>query len=412
MGAFAGDSPRLPLRAVRELFLERQHLDRPRARALTPHRLGRFVEDAGGLQIDSINVLDRAHYLTVWSRFGPYDRARFDRIVYRRRLLFEYWAHAACLVPVSSLPWWRRAMLDYETRHTGWSGLQRNAGVLREVRAAIRAGGPMVAAELETRRRRGARGGWWAWRPVHHALHHLWMTGDLAIHSRRHFQKRFDLAERVLGETLAVRPVTTDEFRRWHLERSLHAMGAVTEKDLSGYLTFPAALPSAAAPPSRRCASAARWCPSRWKARARRGGRWRATCPRCAEPAGDGRSPRAPRCCPLRFPALVPRPRGPALRFRVPHRGVHPGPEARARLLHPAHPPRRSPHRPPRRQDAPRREHLEVRHAHFEPLAGEGPGLTPWTARYSSRTPRSMASPRPSCRWASSWARGESRSTA
>jgi len=233
--------PVFPLRAVRGLFLERQHLARPRALALTPLRLGRFVEDAGGLQIDSINVLERAHYLTIWSRFGPYDRARLDRLVYRRRLLFEYWAHAACFVPVSLLPWWRRAMLDYEVRHTGWSGLQRNARVLREVRAAVRAGGPLVAADLEQRRRRGAGGGWWAWRPVHHALHHLWMTGDLAIHSRRHFQKRFDLAERVLGEGLAARPVTAEEFRRWHLERSLHAMGAVTEKDLGGYLTFPRA---------------------------------------------------------------------------------------------------------------------------------------------------------------------------
>ena len=230
-----------PLRAVRGLFLERQHLATPRAQALTPRRLGRFVEDAGGLQMDSINVLDRAHYLTVWSRFGPYDRARLDRLVYRRRLLFEYWAHAACLVPASSLPWWRRAMLDYEVRHTGWSGLQRNAGVLREVRAAIREGGPMVAADLERRPRRGAGGGWWAWRPVHHALHHLWMTGDLAIHSRRHFQKRFDLTERVHDQALAARPVTAEEFRRWHLERSLHAMGAVTETDLGGYLTFPRA---------------------------------------------------------------------------------------------------------------------------------------------------------------------------
>src|SRR5437773_10423057 len=87
--------PALPLRAVAAFFLERQHLGRPRATALTARRLARFVEDVGGLQVDSINVLDRAHYLTVWSRFGPYDRARLDRLVYRRRLLFEYWAHAA-----------------------------------------------------------------------------------------------------------------------------------------------------------------------------------------------------------------------------------------------------------------------------------------------------------------------------
>ena len=80
---------RLPSRAVAALFLERQHLARPRTTALTPGRLARFVEDVGGLQLDSINVLDRAHYLTLWSRFGPYDRARLDGLVYDRRLLFE-----------------------------------------------------------------------------------------------------------------------------------------------------------------------------------------------------------------------------------------------------------------------------------------------------------------------------------
>src|SRR2546427_10163360 len=118
--------------AVTTLFLERQHLARPRAAALTAGRLARFVEDVGGLQLDSINVLERAHYLTVWSRFGPYDRARLDRLVYERRLLFEDWAHAAFLVPTTTLPWWRRATLDYRVRHTGWARWAKsNAPALR-----------------------------------------------------------------------------------------------------------------------------------------------------------------------------------------------------------------------------------------------------------------------------------------
>jgi len=233
------------LRAVTTLFLERQHLARPRAAALTTKRLGRFVEDVGGLQLDSINVLDRAHYLTLWSRFGPYDRAWLDRAVYRRRLLFEYWAHAACLVPATMLPWWRRAMLDYRVRHTGWSGLRRrNASVLRQVRAAVAANGPMGGADFDGRRPRGG-GGWWAWRPVQHALHYLWMTGALTIHSRQHFHKRYDLLERALPAALGAPAVSAAEFARWHLERSLHAMGAATERDLAGYLTFPRFRPGA-----------------------------------------------------------------------------------------------------------------------------------------------------------------------
>ncbi len=233
------ERPAFPLRAVTALFLERQHLVRPRASRLTPLRLGRFVEDVGGLQMDSINVLDRAHYLTVWSRFGPYERARLDRLVYRRRLLFEYWAHAACLVPTSTLPWWRRAMLEYRGRHTGWSDwLHRNAKVMSRVREAVQANGPMGNADFDGPRS-GGRGGWWDWKPVQHALHHLWMTGTLTVHSRRHFQKRFDLLERALPAARGCEPVSPAEFQRWHLERSLHGMGAATEADLGAYLTFP-----------------------------------------------------------------------------------------------------------------------------------------------------------------------------
>ena len=229
----------VPLHAVRALFLERQHLSAPGAAPLTAKRLGRFVEDVGGIQLDSINVLDRAHYLTVWSRFGPYDRARLDRLVYGRRILFEYWAHAACLVPTASLPWWHRAMLDYRIRHTGWSDLiRRNPKMLEEVKAAVAAKGPMGHAEFEGRRQSG-RGGWWSWKPVQHALHYLWMTGALTIHSRRHFNKRFDLFERAIPAVLGCETVSSEEFQRWHVERSLHAMGAATERDLTGYMTFP-----------------------------------------------------------------------------------------------------------------------------------------------------------------------------
>jgi len=228
-----------PLRAVAALFLERQHLARPRARRLTPRRLVAFVEDAGGLQLDSINVLDRAHYLTLWSRFGPYDRARLDRLVYRRRLLFEYWAHAACLVPASQLGAWRRAMLDYRLRHTGWSSwLRRHRRTLDLVTEAIRASGPAGTADFEHRRPSG-RGGWWSWKPAQHALHYLWMTGALAVHSRPHFQKRYDLVERIVPDWPSVEPPSAEAFRAWHVERSLHAMGAATDTDLTRYLTFP-----------------------------------------------------------------------------------------------------------------------------------------------------------------------------
>ena len=168
---------------------------RGRGRAGSPlPRSWRFVEDVGGLQIDSINVVERGHHLTLWSRFGPYDRAAVERIAYRRRLLFEYWAHAACLVPASHYPAWRRAMLDYSVRNRAWGAwLKKNRRVLRAVEDAIAEGGPLGSADFEHRRAPGSSGGWWNWKPAAHALDYLWMSGRTLVHSRSHFRKRFDL---------------------------------------------------------------------------------------------------------------------------------------------------------------------------------------------------------------------------
>ena len=231
--------PVFPLRAVAALFLKRQQLDRPRARRLTAASLARFAEDTGGIQLDSINVVDRAHHVTLWSRFGPYDRAALERLIYRRRVLFEYWAHVACLVSTAQFPAWRRAMLDYRHRHKGWTGfLKRHPSLMRTVEAAILARGPLGNADFQDARP-GQGGGWWSWKPANHALDFLWMSGRTTVHSRVHFQKRFDLLERVLPEAVAQQPLDAAAFRHWHLERSLHALGAATDTDLRMYLTFP-----------------------------------------------------------------------------------------------------------------------------------------------------------------------------
>jgi uncharacterized protein len=233
-------TPVVSRRAVAALFIARQHLARPRTKRLTARSLVAFVEDVGGLQLDSINVVERGHHLTLWSRFGPHERGTVERIAYRRRLLFEYWAHAACLVSAAHFPAWRRVMMDYSVRSRAWgSWLKKNRAVLRSVEAAITATGPMANADFEHRRAPGLAGGWWNWKPAAHALDYLWMSGRTLVHSRRHFQKRFDLAERMMPEALALEALTPAEFRRWHLRQSLHAMGAASESDLRMYLTYP-----------------------------------------------------------------------------------------------------------------------------------------------------------------------------
>lgn len=223
--------------AAARLFLARQHLDRPMTRTFDEAALARFAADAGGVQLDSINVVARAHELTLWSRFGPYDRAELDRLVYGTRALFEYWAHAACLIADADRPGWARAMADYRRRHTGWSDwLKSNPRVLKRVTEEIERRGPLSSSDFERPAAQGKSAGWWDWKPAHHALHYLWMSGRLAVHSRRHFQKSYDLSARVLSP---VEPLARAEFPRWHLRKTLHALGAAAEADLPRYLTFP-----------------------------------------------------------------------------------------------------------------------------------------------------------------------------
>jgi len=231
--------PRIPLRAAAALFLERQQLDRPRGRRLTAKSLAHLASETGGLQLDSINVVDRAHYLTAWSRFGAYDKAKLDRLVYRRRVLFDYWSHVACLVATDHFAAWRRAMLDYSRRNKSWGAwLRKHAAVIRRVEGEIRARGPLGSADFEQPPGKRASG-WWNWKPAAHALDYLWMSGRIVPHTRRHFHKRFDLIERVLPGPMAGEPLDSEAFHRWHVERSLHAMGVATETDLRIYMTFP-----------------------------------------------------------------------------------------------------------------------------------------------------------------------------
>ena len=231
-------APELSRRAVAALFLERQQLARPRARRLTGASLQGFVEQVGGLQIDSVNVIDRAHHLTLWSRFGPYDRATLERLTYRRRLLFEYLAHVACFVSARDLPLWRGIMAPLPARWKQRYGDPMTTMPTAEVESRIAEAGILGNADFG--RTAGEKaGGWWSWKPAQHALDYLWKSGRIAVHSRENFQKRYALMERVLPQAAAVEPLPREEVTRQRLLRSLAAMGAATHDDLRAYWSWP-----------------------------------------------------------------------------------------------------------------------------------------------------------------------------
>jgi len=233
--------PKLSRRAVAAEFLRRQWLDNPRGRRLTERTLSDFVSQTCGLQIDSVNVLDRAHQLTLWSRFGEYDRARLERLTYRKRVLFEYLTHVACFVATRDLPLHKAIMDDtparFDARHKGWRKKYRD--IIAAVEQAVSERGPLGNADFERPSAMGKSAGWWSWKPATHALDYLLKAGRIGVHSRVNFLKRYAAMPRVLPGWDATKALPLEQAMRERLLRSLAAMGAASTDDLARYWTWP-----------------------------------------------------------------------------------------------------------------------------------------------------------------------------
>ena len=231
----------LSLVQARRIALRAQGFARPRlARAVTGGDVVRTVQSVGLLQIDSVNVLVRSHYLPAFSRLGVYPRDLLDRSAYsgRGRRLFEYWGHEASLIPVEWQPLFRWRMERARRGDGMWGGVTRfgreREGFCREVLAQVRDRGPLGISDFTAGARR--KGGWWGWSEGKVALEWLFWTGQLTTHSRRQFERVYDLPERVLPAAV-VEAATPEgaEAQRQLLRIAIRALGVATERDLRDY---------------------------------------------------------------------------------------------------------------------------------------------------------------------------------
>ena len=227
-------------------FGDRRFADRDRTPDL--RTLKRVVAHTGLLQIDSVNVLVRAHYLPVFSRVGPYPRELVERAAYRRpRALFEYWGHEASLLPVAAQPLFRWRMA--EARDHAWGGMRRVAqerpDLLGALVADIDAEGPLTASELAARHdkdRPKRSGPWWDWSDVKRALEFLFWSGQVTTATRRGFERAYDLPERVLPRAVLDSPTPSrEDAQRELVRRSIRSLGVAAARDLRDYYRLPAA---------------------------------------------------------------------------------------------------------------------------------------------------------------------------
>lgn len=271
----------MPLDVARRIALAAQGLAAPRAAEgrVDRRRITAMVQRIGLLQLDSVNVLCRSHYLPLFARLGPYSRTLLDELCWgRKRTLFEYWGHQASLLPLTSFPLlrWRMAAAerwDWTTWAPGgrppadyatsldpalnlapWavvSGMCRIAlespRLVDDVLELVRRDGPVAAgAATPAGAERGdgndyGTGAMWNWKNAKIALEWLFYRGAVTTAGRRHFERLYDLTERVLPHTALEAPAPGQDDAQHELVRiAARALGIATEKQLRQYFHLPA----------------------------------------------------------------------------------------------------------------------------------------------------------------------------
>ncbi|EGD54057.1 winged helix-turn-helix domain-containing protein [Gordonia neofelifaecis] len=243
----AAARPDLSLPQARRIALAAQGFTDPLPTGEPTRRhLARVVDRTRLIQMDSVNVLARAHYLPMFSRIGAYDDALLDRAAWRPttrspRLLVEYWAHEAALVPIDDWPlmgWRMEEYRDGRYRHSR-EILRRNRSQAHDVLAVIADNGPSmprdIEAELGITRSAHERGSWWARGEVKHLCEAMFAAGTLSAVRSEHFHRRYDLAERVVGADRVDARVDRRDAHRELVARSAAAHGVGTVADLADY---------------------------------------------------------------------------------------------------------------------------------------------------------------------------------
>jgi len=228
----------LPLSTIRTLILHAQGLATPPGKAPTPDldTLYRVVEQVGCVQIDTLHLVQRSQYLALWSRLGNYNPADFDRLIYDQRRLFEYWQHAASIIPLVDYRYQRHKMRWFANGNGWWHGWAQNPenmALIERVYERIRQEGPLRTSDFE--HPEGKRGSWWDWKPAKHALEHLYNQGRVMIANRVNFQRVYDLRERVLPDWVDMSEPTEDEANRHWLDRAARSLGIADPGQVADY---------------------------------------------------------------------------------------------------------------------------------------------------------------------------------
>ncbi len=223
--------------SARRIALAAQGFGRARPSSVGTRQLNLLMRRLGLLQLDSVNVLERSHYLPVFARLGSYDKAALDALTFSARGPYrEYWAHEAALIPDVDWPLFRFRMDSFRQRLADgktWASVGQKT--LDWLHAELAANGPMRASEIERDAQTPRRGSWWEWDEVKKGLEVMFATGDVVSAGRTRFERTYALPEQVMPAEVLAREVPVDEALRTLMERSARAHGIGTLTDLADY---------------------------------------------------------------------------------------------------------------------------------------------------------------------------------
>jgi uncharacterized protein YcaQ len=180
------------------------------------------------LQVDSVNVFERAHYMPLFSRIGNYEKSELDNLTGGfNPTLIEYWAHEASIIRTQDLPLFHWRMKD--NRYNEWD-LKLGAWIEAELKAR----GPLTTSDLD-HPGHARKGAWWGWSDVKHTLERMFFCGALVSGGRSGFKRVYALPEQVLPSRLMSTPPSQHDAQKELLVRAANSLGIGTQKDLADY---------------------------------------------------------------------------------------------------------------------------------------------------------------------------------
>jgi len=218
------------------MALAAQGFTRSRPASVAARHIHTLMGRLGVLQIDSVNVFARSHYMPLFSRLGSYDPDLLDRVFMAKTTHYvEYLAHEATFMPIQDWPLWRFRREYFRARLAkAGSWAASNERTLAWVRDELRSRGPLRPADIRADAPR-ERGTWWDWDEVKLALEHMWRTGDVAISGRKGFERSYALAEHVVPADILAQEIPVPDAMRELVRRAARSHGVATASDLADY---------------------------------------------------------------------------------------------------------------------------------------------------------------------------------